>query len=73
MESKLSHLECLLSVIRNLVIKRQDTIYAAALKEVTEAKRPSKRRRVMASTMSEDSEGDALDVSEGEYPFPRFL
>jgi hypothetical protein len=72
-KAKLAHLEKLLSVIRGLVIKRQDFIYALALKEITEAKRQSKRRRTMASTMSEDSEGDSLDVSEGECPFPRFM
>jgi hypothetical protein len=72
-KAKLSNLAKRLSVIRDLVVKRKDTIYAAALKEITEAKRPSKKRHVIASTMSEDSEGDALDVSEGEYPFPRSL
>jgi hypothetical protein len=72
-KAKLSRLDRLLGIIRNLVIKRQDTIYAAVLKEVSEAKRQNKKRRMVTSTLTEDSEGDALDVSEGEYPFPCFL
>jgi hypothetical protein len=71
-KTKLSRLEKLLAVIRNLVVKRQDTIYEAVLKEVSEAKHKNKKRRTMASTLSEDSEGDALDVSEGEYPLLHF-
>jgi hypothetical protein len=71
-KAKLAQLAKLLAVIRNLVIKRQDTIYAAVLKEVSEAKHLNKKRRTMASTLSEDSDGDNLDVSEGKHLIPDF-
>jgi hypothetical protein len=71
-KNKLSQLSQLLVVIRNLTVKRQDEIYAAALQEITEANRSKKKRRTAASTVSEDSVGDGLDVSDGKSHFPIF-
>ena len=68
-KKKLAELSQLLVVIRNLTAKRQDAIYAAALREITEAKHAKKKRRTEASTLTENSEDDGLDVSEGESPF----
>lgn len=72
-KNKLKHLNKLLLVLQELNAKRTDAIYAAALEEVSAASHTAKKRCTGASTMSEDSEGDDLDVSEGERPFPRFL
>jgi hypothetical protein len=71
-KNKLSELSQTLVAIRNLTAKRQDAIYAAALKEITETKQSKKKRRTEASTLTENSEDDGLDVSEGEDFFPIF-
>jgi hypothetical protein len=65
-KEKLKQLNKLLLVLQELNTKRMDDIYTAALEEVSAIKHPAKKRRTGASTMSSDSEGDELDVSEGK-------
>jgi hypothetical protein len=64
LKKKLTSIRNKLASLDNLTQKRYDELFAGALKDIIETKRPEKKRRVE----KEEPEVDGLEISEGKCP-----
>jgi hypothetical protein len=64
---KLDSLHQLQKVVKGYTMTRQDELFTGALKIIMSERHANKKRRVTP----EDSEAEELEVSDGQYPFPK--